>query len=402
MVNIEESQENSLPQDNQLEWAIGLYKHDNDNNFVISNRGNELYLKIDNESEEKLSPSGDGLYQVENTNIKVKFHRVDNGMANSITLYFPDRQVVASRKLLISKDQSYFSKVRELMIFIGIFLILAALSPFIYRPIKANCLEHGSRMSCKMANIMAPIFSGQDEINAIHNQLSKFKYSESRADVLQSCEAGDQNSCLEVAKQKFAIGAKDQSFAILKKGCFEFKHGLSCQQWYNYLIADSQIELATQIIDEACDKGVGLACHEYGWKLKKAKNAQFVKYFDKACSLNEAESCYELGKYHLQFNRNRSYDYLKKSCMGYHRRACDLRDKVEAYFDAESECLKKDDAHACFLMASFEFDYGDRQKSLQYYKMACDKGSAHACTFLKRSETFNQFEKDKQKDLDTI
>ncbi len=391
-----------MPQNNSLEWATGIYKHDNDNNFVISNRGNELYLKVDDQTEEKLSPSGDGLYQVENTQIKVKFHRVDHAMANSITLFFPDKQVVASRKILLTKDQSYFSKVKELAIFLIIFIVLAALSPFIYKPIKTSCLTHGTQTSCRLANLLAPIYSGQEEIDAIHNQLSKFTYSESRADVQQACSDGDQNSCLEVAKQKFVIGAKDQAYTLLKTGCFEAKHGASCQQWYNYLIIDSQIELAEQIMVEACDKNIALACHEYGWKLKKSKKSEFVKFFDKACTLNEAESCYELGKYHLQFNRNRSFDYLKKACLGYHRRACDLRDKVEAFFDAESECLKKDDAHACFLMASFEFDYGDRQKSLQYYKMACDKGSAHACTFLKRSETFNQFEKEKQEDLDTI
>lgn len=391
-----------MSQQNQLEWATGLYKHDDENNFVVSNRGNELYLKIDENTEEKLSASGDGLYQLENTSIKVKFHRVDNGIANSLTLYFPDKQIVASRKILISKDQSFFSKVKELMIFIILFIILAAVSPLIYRPIKSSCLRHGSQLSCRMANLMAPIYSNKEEIDAIHNQLSKFKYSETRADVRQACADGDQNSCVEVAKQKFQIGAKDQAFDLLKKGCYGFKHGQSCQQWYTFLVNESLVDQANEMIVAACDKGVALACHEYGWKLKKAKNNDYVKFFDKACGLGEPESCYELGKYHLQFNRTRSYDYFKRSCLGYHRRACDLRDKIEAYFDAKDECLKKDDAHACFLMASFEFDYGDREKSIQYYKMACSKGSAHACTFLKRNETFNQFEKDKKKDLDTI
>lgn len=391
-----------MSQSNQLEWATGLYEHDDKNNFVVSNRGNELYLKIDESTHEKLSASGDGLYQLDNTSIKVKFHRADGGMANSITLYFPDKQIVASRKILISKEQSFFSKVKELMIFIILFIILAAISPLIYKPIKSSCLNHGTQLSCRIANLMAPIYSNKEEINAIHNQLSKFKYSETRADVQQACSDGDQNSCVEVAKQKFKIGAKDQAFQLLKKGCFEFKHGASCQQWYNFLITDSQVELATKIIIQACDKGVALACHEYGWKLKKSKNNNYVKFFDKACTLSEPESCYELGKYHLQFNRSRSYDYFKRACLGYHRRACDMRDKIEAYFDAKDECLKKDDAHACFLMASFEFDYGDQDKSIQFYKMACDKGSAHACSVLKRNETFNQYEKKNKKDLDTI
>lgn len=391
-----------MSQVHQLDWATGLYKHDQDNHFVISARADQLYLKLDETTEEKLIARGDGLYQVEKTEIKVKFHRSENGAAGSITLFFPDKQVVATRKILISRDQSFFSKVKELAIFIIVVIALAALSPLIYKPIAKSCLKGSSPTACRIASLFAPLYTTKKESEAIRNQLSRTDYSETRADVLQACEDGDQNSCLEVAKQKYQIGAKEESYKILKKGCFEFKHGLSCQQWYNSLLTDSQIAKATEIMIEACEKGVALACHEYAWKLKKAKDNRYVTYFDKACGMNEAESCYELGKYHLQFNRNRSYDYLKRACYGYHRKACDLRDKVEAYFDAERSCLKEDDSHACFLMASFEFDYGDRTKSFSYYKMACDKGSAHACTFLKRSKAFNDFEKQGQEKLDTI
>ncbi len=391
-----------MSQEHQLDWATGLYKHDNDNHFVITAVEGALYLKMDDKNEEKLSAGGDGLYSIENTNIKVKFHRTDKSAASSITIYFPDRQVVATRKILIAHDQSYFAKVKELGLFLSIFIVLGAISPLLYNPIKKSCLAHGSKLSCQMANLIAPLFSNQKEIDAIGNELSKYSYSDTRADVVQACATGDQNSCIEVAKQKYQIGAKDKAYEILSKGCYEFKHGGSCQQWYNFLIQDSNIEKAEEIITKACDQGVSLACHEYGWKLKKAKDARYVNFFDKACTMSEAESCYELGKYHLQFNRTRSFDYLKKACLGYHRKSCDLRDKVEAYYEAESECLKQDSAHACFLMASFEFDYGDRAKSLTYYKMACDKGSAHACTFLKRSEALNKFEESNQKDPETI
>jgi hypothetical protein len=391
-----------LPQEYQLDWATGLYIFDKDNHFLISARGPDLYLKIENDREEKISPRGDGLYAVENTEIKIKFHRSGNSIANSITLYFPDKQIVAARKLLITKEQSYFSKVKELVIFMVILLVLVGISPYLYRPIKEKCLRNASPMSCRLANFMAPIFSSKKEMEAIRGQLSKTTYSESRADIQQACQEGDQNACLEVAKQKFQIGVKEDSFTILKKSCFEHAHGPSCQQWYQYLILESKVTQAQEMILNACEKKIGLACHEYGWILRKNKDPQFVTYFDKACTQNESESCFELGKHHLQFNRNRSYDYFKKACLGYHRKACDLRDKVEAFFEAESECLKQDDAHACFLMASFEFDYGDRAKSLTYYKMACSKGSAHACTFLKRSEAFNQFEKENKKSLETI
>jgi len=391
-----------LSQEHQLDWAHGLYIHDKDNSFVISSRGGELYLKIDATTEEKMTASGDGLYKVENTDISVKFHRSEKGAASSITLFFPDKQIVATRKLLIDRDQSYFSKVKELSVFIVVVVVLAVLSPYIYKPVKESCLQKGSQISCRMANIFAPLFSDEKEMSAISNQLSKFDYSSTREDIQQACQDGDQNSCLEISKQKFKIGSKDNSYEILEKSCYEFKHGASCQQWYEYLVLESKVAQAQEMIITACDKGVSLACHEYAWKLKKAQDNRYVTYFDKACSMNESESCYELGKYHLQFNRTRSYDYLKNACLGYHRKACDLRDKVEAYFDAESECLKRDDAHACFLMASFEFDYGDRKKAFSYYSMACNKGSAHACTFLKRSEAFHQFEKENKKDIDTI
>ena len=225
----------------QLDWATGLYKYDNDNHFVISDKEGSLYLKVDDKTVEKLSAGGDGLYSVENTNIKVKFHRTDNSAASSITVYFPDRQVVASRKILISKDQSYFSKVKELGIFISIFVVLAAISPLLYNPIKKSCLSHGSKLSCQIANMMAPVFSTKKEIDAIGNELSKYSYSQTRADVVQACESGEQNSCIEVAKQKFQIGAKDKAYEILNRGCFEFKHGGSCQQMYNFLIQESNI-----------------------------------------------------------------------------------------------------------------------------------------------------------------
>ena len=58
----------------KVERAAGIYKQDKENTFVLIPKNNQLYLKTSDIDEELLTARGDGLYDVANTNVKIKIN----------------------------------------------------------------------------------------------------------------------------------------------------------------------------------------------------------------------------------------------------------------------------------------------------------------------------------------
>ncbi|MCR9206293.1 MAG: hypothetical protein NXH75_17055, partial [Halobacteriovoraceae bacterium] len=218
----------------------------------------------------------------------------------------------------------------------------------------------------------------------------------------EACKEGNAQACLEEAKSFVRINKKEEAIKLLEENCFSRKDGPSCQFWRDFMIADGNVEKANNIMTTSCDFGVAIGCYELAWKLKKEqKSAESVTYFDKACQLGEEKSCYELGLHHLKYDRKRSLDYLISSCRGYHRQACDLREKVDKYFVQKKKCLDDNDPQACFLIASFEQDYGDKSLALKQYKKACSLGNKLACNIIKTDARVKELKKSGNS-IDTI
>jgi hypothetical protein len=101
-----------LTQEHRLQGLAGIYKQNDGSTFVVLIKGNDLYLKVDSANEELLTPGGDGLYSVGDTNAKIKFNITAHAIAASLTFYLKDRQTVATKDLQILKEKTFFEKFR--------------------------------------------------------------------------------------------------------------------------------------------------------------------------------------------------------------------------------------------------------------------------------------------------
>lgn len=386
----------------RLKALSGVYKQNDGNTFVILLQGNDLTLKTNEIHGEKLQARGDGLYDVTNTKAKIKFHIGAGGLASSITFYLPDRQTVATREVQVLKEKSLGEKFKELGVAGLIFFALLGIFFGSYPFLRKSCLQGGSAMTCRTAMISARMMGRTEDTQELSTQEARKTYSQNSDENKEACENGDPKACLEEAKTFVRINVQDKAEKLLEKNCYELKDGESCQYWRDLKIAEGSVESADKIMEQSCEFKVGVGCHEMAWKYKKEKNiSQSLIYFDRACQLGEEKSCYELGLHHLKYDREKSMNYLISSCQGYHRQACDLKDKVEKYFIQKKACLEDNEGKACFLMASFEQDYGDKLKAMKEYQKACDMGYGLACNIVKTQEKVKEM-KEKGDVVDTI
>lgn len=380
--------------DERLKALSGVYKQNDGNTFVILISGDKLTLKTNEIHNEELTARGDGLYDVKNTNAKIKFHMSSSGIASSITFFLPDRQTVATRDVQVLKEKTLSEKFKELGFASIVFFALLGIFFLSYTPMKKACLQGGSAFVCRTAMISARIMGRTEDTQALSSQESRSTYNQSAEENKEACDKGNARACLEEAKSFVRINKKEEAIKLLEDNCYNKKDGASCQFWRDFMIAEGNVEKANTVMTTSCDFGVALGCHELGWKAKKEqRSGESITFFDKACELGEEKSCYELGLHHLKFNRKRSLDYLISSCRGYHRQACDLRDKVEKFFEEKKKCDDESDPQACFLIASFEQDYGDKSLALKQYKKACDLGNNLACNIVKTDEKVKELKK---------
>jgi len=392
----------NLSQIDRLQPFAGIYKQNDGNTFVILIKNNSLCLKTNDIKEEKLIARGDGLYEVENTNAKIKFHLGPNGKANSITFYLKDRQTVASREVAILKEASLFEKFKELGIAAVVFLALIGVFFISYVPMKKACLSGANPTLCRLASLSARMMGKLDESKRLSQQESRAKYGQINEEIKSQCANGEQSSCLELAKGLTRLGSVDRAEEILKKSCYEQRYGDSCQFWRDIALEKEEYQKVEEIMNHSCDIGIAIGCYELAWKYKKADSLEkAIPFFDKACELGEEKSCYELGMHHLKFNRERSLTYLNESCKGYHRQACDLKEKVEKFFTHKQECNRDNSPRSCFLIASFEQDYGDRSKAMDGYRKACKMGYQLACNIVKREDKVRDL-REKGEKIETI
>lgn len=391
-----------MSSDERLKALAGVYKQNDGNTFVILLQSNSLHLKTNEIHGEKIKARGDGLYDVENTKAKIKFHMGPNGIAHSITFYLPDRQTVATRDMPLLKEKSIGEKFKELGIAAIVFLALLGVFFLSYSPMKSACLSGGSPIICRTASISARILGRIEDSQNLAAQESRQSYNETSEEIKESCQSGDPRACLDQAKSYIRINDIEEAKKLLENGCFTIKHGPSCQYWRDLSVEQGDVEKADHIMKKSCEFGVSTGCYEWAWKLKKkGVSGESTTFFDKACELGEEKSCYELGLHHLKFNRQRSLDYLTKSCKGYHRQACDLKEKVEKYFEHKEKCEKQSDGQSCFLMASFEQDYGQKALAFEQYKKACDMGYRLACNIVERKIKIDEM-KERGNRIDTI
>lgn len=388
--------------DNRLQALAGVYKQNDGNTFVVLLKDNGLKLKTDEIKSEDLVARGDGLYDVTNTQAKIKFHMGQNGIAHSLTFYLPDRQTVATRDVPILKEKSLSEKFKELGVAGVVFLALLGIFFLSYSPMKTACLNGGSPMVCRAAAISARVLGRVQDSKALASQESRQSYQQTSEETKEACSSGDVRACLEQAKAYARINQVDEAEKLLEQSCYLKKHGSSCQFWRDLNVEKGNIDKADTIMKQGCEFGVALSCHEWAWKTKKNESmAKALPFFDKACELGEEKSCYELALHHLTYNRKRSQEYLISACQNFHRQACDLKEKVEKYFIHKDKCDNATDAHSCFLMASFEQDYGDKELALKQYQKACDLGYRLACNIVEKEKKVREL-KEKGNRIETI
>ncbi len=388
--------------DDRLKALAGVYKQNDGNTFVVLLKDSTLQLKTMDIKSENLVARGDGLYDVENTQAKIKFHLGNNGMAHSLTFYLPDRQTVATRDIPFLKEKSLSEKFRELGIAGIVFLALIGIFFLSYSPMKSACLNGGGPMLCRAAAISARVMGRVEDSKTLASQESRQTYLETSDETKEACADGDVRACLEQAKALSRTNQIAEAEKLLEKGCYLNKDGATCQFWRDLNVDKGEVSKADTIMQQSCNFGVAAGCHEWAWKTKKEDGmAQAIPFFDKACELGEEKSCYELALHHLKYNRKRSQDYLILSCQSFHRQACDLKEKVEKYFSHKEKCNTESNPHSCFLMASFEQDYGDIGLALKQYQKACDLGYRLACNIIEKKKKVREL-KEKGTRIETI
>jgi hypothetical protein len=391
-----------LTQEHRLQGLAGIYKQNDGSTFVVLIKGNDLYLKVDSANEELLTPGGDGLYSVGDTNAKIKFNITAHAIAASLTFYLKDRQTVATKDLQILKEKTFFEKFRELGIAIVVFFALIGVFLVSYTPIKNSCLTSNSKTLCRLALVGAKVLGKNEDTLALSTQESKSEYTQIKEVTKSECNNGNSKACLEVAKSLLRISDEEKAIGILSKSCLDQKDAQACGLWHETLISNGSIEEAYKISKDACALNIGLSCHQLAWKYKKENDmARSISFFTKACDNGEEKSCHELGMHHLKFDRKLSYSFFKSACKSYHRQSCDFKEKIEKFFNQQSRCNDKKVPRACFITASFEEDYGDLSLSLKMFKSACQKGSRLACDRVKKKEALQRLKENKEK-IETI
>ncbi len=368
-----------------LNAYVGVYKQNDGNTFVITLENGDLYLKTSEIHKEKCILRADGLFGVENTKAVLSFQMASSGIAQSVTFILPDRQTVATRSNSVFVEQSFLSKFKELIVALLVFFALVGMLFVLSGPIQKACEKGIHPLFCQVASMNSRFLNTTKKDYNSEEAIASYK--QITEDTKEACLDGDQESCLLMAKNLWKIADKEKAIKVLKNSCLKEKYSPSCQQLKDFYIQLGQSTKATSLLIETCNEQTPQSCYDLAWSLdKKDEKAQAIKYFNKACEFGVEESCFHLGKLYLKVERILSLDYLKKACDRYHRQACALVKKVESFFLHKEKCLKEKSGQSCFLMASFEQDYGLESLALKAYQESCDYGYQLACNILKDKE----------------
>lgn len=393
-----------MTQEHRLKGLAGIYNQNDGSTFVVLFKGSDLYLKTDKASEEKLIPGGDGLYRVGDTDAKIKFNISANGVAGSLNFYLKDRQTVATKNLQILKEKSFLEKFKELGIALVLFFALVGLFLLSYSPLKQSCLTGNSKTLCRLALVGAKILGRSEDTLQLTSQESKSEYTQIKEQTKSECDEGKVSACVDIAKSYLRLNDRQKAFTILESACLTKKNPEACVMWHEALLDKGEIDQAYEIAQKACSLNVGISCHELAWKYKKENElSRSISFFTKACENGEDKSCHELGLHHMSFNRRLAYSFFESACKAYHRQACDFKEKIERYFSEVKKCDNENKPRACFIVASFEEDYGDKTLSLKLFSKACNKGSRLACDRLKKEKALERLRNQKEEDrIETI
>ncbi|WP_297453849.1 tetratricopeptide repeat protein [Persephonella sp.] len=117
--------------------------------------------------------------------------------------------------------------------------------------------------------------------------------------------------------------------------------------YYNGYGVPKNVNLALQYYDKACNLNDAESCNLVGiiyYRLDQQKNKDlYMKYFQKACDLNLGVGCYNIGSiYMAKSNLKTAWKYLDKACnLGYYQ-GCDDLKKIPKYKPTLEELKKVD------------------------------------------------------------
>jgi len=260
--------------------------------------------------------------------------------------------------------------------------------------------EKGEAASCqKIAEIY---FNGKYNIQK-DDEKAKFFLG-------KGCELNDAENCYGISGIYFNEKNYEQSNKFLEKAC-EQKHPAACSTLALAIIKGLGTEInderAVSLMKQVCEYKDKDACkilgmiYLYGMVgvIKDEKIA--FKYYDKACKLNDFESCSAKSQYELSQMKIDRTDYAKEAQTN--RAACDKGDAagcaalgrlhwlgkgVRQDYNKAKELLEfaisKDNISAYYYLAGL---YSDSQSGLinlekakEYYEKACDEDIMNACS----------------------
>ena len=158
-----------------------------------------------------------------------------------------------------------------------------------------------------------------------------------------------------------------EAFSLYKKGCDNGDggacHGLSFL-YGKGLGTKKDVDMGHSLGIKACNLNFGVSCTFVAHRTNDIKEAN--TYYKKACSLDDGEGCFILGKNH-KVGKGFIKDIFKAN--DYYKKACDL-----------------DEGYGCIHLA-INYDNGegfkkDIVKANDFFKKACDLGHSDGCFYL--------------------
>lgn len=224
------------------------------------------------------------------------------------------------------------------------------------------------------------------------------------SDLAIKCKENDYSSCTNLAISLINSDIK-RAKKLLALSC-EKDVALACHRlsmiYFNG--AKKNTQLAKELANKACDLGYLQSCHNLGniYKYSLAKTKQdFLKainYYEKNCDKKYANSCYELAnlyQYYLPIND----DYVLLN----HSKACDLDLAASCYQIGYFAYFKKYNLNdlklalkyflktcelnynlACMMSANIYEKQNNLENALKFYKKACDLRNFTSCNNYER------------------
>ena len=368
-----------------LKVFAGVYHQEDGNSFVISISNGSLYLKIGKEEEKKLSPSGPNTFDIQDLGAKIQFHAT-NEIPHSLELILPDRRTIAKREFVeIPDGPSAKGFAKEMLFGVGLLIVLAGVL-IGGNSVWTGLCEKGSKGFCYLATA-SNVFKGNTKsVGNVTQKAQENQYKDNMEGLKDGCENDkDPEACYTYAKAQKDLGKEEEFISILNFNCPEKKHFASCKALAQHYKFIGKADLGIQVLDNACNNAnMGEACFYLAELLKKSddKLNQSV-YLTKGCTLNHALSCNELG-YHFQLTETeKAIKFFKVACDLKHKPSCSQIEEINLYKQELQSC-KNDSASGCRGVAQFLNRFGNQNKAISFYKMACNLKDKTACIWLKK------------------